>query len=120
MFSFRAKIGRERPRKSEKKKIVLISSYLTRNRELKKNSKKIRKIKKHPNVIISSQNWSGEAEKEREKKLLFRSVPNRSGIENSKKIAKKFKKLKNIIMPSFQAKMGRDSLRTRKKNYCFD
>ena len=38
------------------------------------------------------------------KKLSFRSVPTRPGIENSKKIAKKFKNIKNIIITSFQAK----------------
>ena len=42
-------------------------------------------------------------------------MPNQPGIENSKKIVKKFKKLKNIIMASFQAKTGQDSLRNRKK-----
>ena len=31
----------------------------------------------------------------------------KSVIENSKKIAKKFKKLKNTIMSSFEAKIGR-------------
>ena len=36
----------------------------------------------------------------------FRSVPTRREIENSKKIAKKFKKLKNTIIASFQAKIG--------------
>ena len=36
----------------------------------------------------------------------YRSVPTRREIENSKKIAKKFKKLKNTIMTSFQAKIG--------------
>ena len=36
----------------------------------------------------------------------FRSVPTRRVIENFKKIATKFKKLKNIIMASFQAKIG--------------
>ena len=35
------------------------------------------------------------------------------------KIAKKFKNLKNIIMASFQAKTGRDSLRKRKKKLLF-
>ena len=58
MASFQAKIGRERPRKREKKKkIVPMSSYPTRNRsdkflpdrnkKFQKNSKKIQKIKKH-------------------------------------------------------------------------
>ena len=34
----------------------------------------------------------------------YRSVPTRRVIENSKKIAKKFKKLKNTVMTSFEAK----------------
>ena len=46
------------------------------------------------------------AEKEKKYKLTVRSVPTRRVIENSKKIAKKFKKLKNTIMASFQAKIG--------------
>ena len=45
----------------------------------------------------------GLAEKEKKKKLSFRLVPSRLVIENSKKREKKFKKLKNIIMTSFQA-----------------
>ena len=49
------------------------------------------------------------------KKLSFLSVPSLSGIKNSKKIAKKFKKLKNIIMASFQAKTGWDRLRMREE-----
>ena len=36
----------------------------------------------------------------------FRSVHTRRVLENSKKIAKKFKKLKNTIIASFQAKTG--------------
>ena len=39
-------------------------------------------------------------------KLSFRSVPTRREIENSKKIEKKIKKLKNTIMASFQGKIG--------------
>ena len=44
--------------------------------------------------------------KRENKKLSFRFVPTRCVIENSKKIRKKFKKLKNTIMNSFQAKIG--------------
>ena len=47
--------------------------------------------------------------REREKiktAIPFHSVLTRRVIENSKKIAKKFKKLKNTIMASFQAKIG--------------
>ena len=48
----------------------------------------------------------------------FRSVPTRCVIENSKQIAKKFKKLKNTIVASFQAKIGKKRLRKREnKNY---
>ena len=48
----------------------------------------------------------------------FRSVPTRRVIENSKQIAKKLKKLKNTIVASLQAKIGRKRLRKREnKNY---
>ena len=51
--SFQAKISRGRPRKREKKnkqkkiKIVHMSSYPTRNRKFQKNSKKIKKNRRH-------------------------------------------------------------------------
>ena len=46
------------------------------------------------------------------------AYPNRGLIENYKKIAKKFKKLKNTIKASFQAKIGRKGPRKREnKNY---
>ena len=58
------------------------------------------------------------AGKERIKKVSFRFVPTRREIENSKKIAKKFKNLKNTIMASFQAKIGWKRMRKREnKNY---
>ena len=44
--------------------------------------------------------------KRENKKLTFRFVSNRCVIENFKKIAKIFKKLKNTIMTSFHAKIG--------------
>ena len=57
-------------------------------------------------------------EKRENKKLSFRFVSTRWVIENFKKIAKKFKKLKNTIMTSFQAKIGWKSLRKgENKNY---
>ena len=58
--------------------------------------------------------------RKREIKIIvpFRSVPTRRVIENSKQVAKKFKKLKNTIMASFQANIGRKRLRKREnKNY---
>ena len=42
-------------------------------------------------------------------------MPTRPIIENSKKIAKKFKKLENIIIVSFQAKIGQERLRKNEK-----
>ena len=65
MASFQAKIGWKRPRKREKKIIVPITFNLTRNREFKKNSKKIQKIKKYHYGFISSQNRLEKYEKER-------------------------------------------------------
>ena len=44
-----------------------------------------------------------KAVKERKQKLSIHSIPTRRVIENSKKIAKKFEKLKDTIMASFQA-----------------
>ena len=51
--------------------------------------------------------------KRENKKLSFRFVPTRCVIENSKKITKKFKKLKNTIMNSFQAKISWKRMRQR-------
>ena len=62
---------------------------------MKENSKQItKKIKKYHYKFISSQNRVEIDEKERNKN--YRSVPFRSRyvIENSKQIAKKFKKFK--------------------------
>ena len=57
-------------------------------------------------------------EKERIKKVSFCFVRTRREIENSKKIIKKFEKLKNNIMASFQAKIGWKMMRKREnKNY---
>ena len=61
-----------------------------------------------------------KADKERKREFSFRTVPTRRVIENFKKIATKFKKLKNIIMASFQAKIGWKRLSKREnKNYRF-
>ena len=61
-----------------------------------------------------------KAEKERKQKVSFRFILTRLVIENSKTIAKKFKKLKNFFMASLQAKIGWKRLRKREnKNYRF-
>ena len=51
--------------------------------------------------------------KREKKKSSLRFVPTRRVIENSKKIAKKFKKLNNTIITSFQAKIGWKTQRKR-------
>ena len=56
--------------------------------------------------------------REREKKILLtNSVHTRPGQENSKKNAKKLKKLKNPFLTLFWAKMGWDRQGNREKNY---
>ena len=61
-----------------------------------------------------------KAEKERKQKLSLRFLLTRTVIENSKKTAKKFKKLKNTFMASFQANIGWKRLRKREnKKYRF-
>ena len=53
---------------------------------------------------------------EREKKnLVPNTVPTQPGLENSKKIAKIFKKLKNIILSIFLSKPGDEICREREK-----
>ena len=52
----------------------------------------------------------------KKKKLLFRSIPTQPGIENYKKMAKKFKKLKTSIWLLFMTKrVGRGRERGKKK-----
>ena len=80
-----------------------------------------KKIRKYHHSFFSSQNRLGKAEKERKEKKLLRCIPTRPVVENTIKIAKKFKKLKNTIMASFQAKIGWERPRKREtKNYRYD
>ena len=52
--------------------------------------------------------------------MSFRFVPTQRVIETSKKITKNYKKLKNPVMASFQAKIGWKRLKKREnKNYRF-
>ena len=70
-----------------------MSSYLTRNGEFQKNSKKIQQIKKHHYSFFSRQNRLGIALKERKKKkkivlMSFYQIRNRKLQKNCKKIKK--------------------------------
>ena len=65
MASFHAKIGWNSPRKRENKNYRSFRSYPTRNRKLKKNNKKIQKIKKYYYGFISSQSRLEKSKKGR-------------------------------------------------------
>ena len=104
--------GRER----EKKKIFPIRSYLTQARAFRKKEI-VKKLKKYHSTFISSQTRSGQAEKEK-KQISFRSIPNRPGLEHSqKKLAKKFKKLRNIILTLFLVKSAGTREKKKKKSF---
>ena len=62
------------------------------------------------NSFRAKRGWKKMRKKEIKIIVPFRSIPTRCVIENSKQIAKKLKKLKNTIMASFQAKIGRKRL----------
>ena len=67
MALFQDKISWIRQIKGENKncRSVPFRSYTTRNRKFQKNTNKIEKIKKYHYVLISNQNRSEKAEKER-------------------------------------------------------
>ena len=70
------------------------------------------------NSFQAKVSWKNIRKREIKFIVPFRSVPTRCVIENSKQIAKKFKKLQNTVLASFQAKIGRKSLRKgENKNY---
>ena len=108
-------------REREKRKIVItFRSNPTHNRKFQKNSKKIQKIKKIPLCVVFKPKLVGQR-REREKRktvIPFCSVRTLRVIENSKKVAKKFKKLKNTTMALSHAKIGSKMPRKREyKNY---
>ena len=109
MDSFQAKIGQNSLRKRENKnyRSVPFRSNPTGQRTFQKNSKKIQKIKKYHYGVISSQNKLEKAQREKIKIIVsFRSDPTRKR-KLKKKQQKYSKKLKDTIMTSFQAKIGR-------------
>ena len=109
MASFQAKMGRDKQRVIQKKKVVaLIHSNPTRNREFQKNSKDMQKIKKHHSGFISSQNGMGHIENDTKKNVIvpIHSNPtqNRGFQKNSKKIQKS---KKTSLWPLFKPKRDR-------------
>ena len=101
MASFQAKIGWKRLRKRENKNYRSVTFLPDRLEEIPKN---LKKFKKYHYGIISSQNRLKKAEKKKKQKISFRFVLTRRVIENFKKIAKKFKKLKNTFWHHFKLK----------------
>ena len=100
----------------------MFRSFPKGKRKLHKNSNNIQKIEKYHYGFIPNPNRMEKAETERKEKLSPRFGPSRRGRENSKKIAKKLKKLKNTITASFQAKICWKRLRKREKkklSLCF-
>ena len=80
MASFQAKIGWKRLTKTKIKIIDPFRSYMTRNRNFKKNRKKIRNIKKYHYGFISSQKQGGKGGERDKIKIIvtFRSYPMRN------------------------------------------
>ena len=90
-------------------------SYPTKNRKLKKNSKKIQKIKMHNSGFISSRNGSGQVKKER-KKIIVPTFPTQLRIEKKKKKIQKIKKHHSGFISS-QNGSGQVANEREKKNY---
>ena len=69
--------------------------------------------------ILAKIGWKRMRKRENKKqKSSLRFVSTQRVIENSKNIAKKLKKLKNTVMYSFQAKIGRKKIGNgENKNY---
>ena len=105
-------------RKRENKNYHSVSFLPDVEEKIPKKQQKNSKIEKHHDGFIPRKNRLENAEKGRKQKLSLRFVPSRRARENSKKIAKKLKKLKNTITDSSQAKIGGKILRKREnKNY---
>ena len=108
---FQAKKGWERPRKREKKKSFRCIPTRTGIENSKKNRKKIQNFGKHHHSFFSSQNRLGKTEKGRKKKNHSDGFLPDPEQKIRKKQKKKFKKLENTIIASFQAKIGWETLR---------
>ena len=116
MASFQAKIRWKMQRKRQNKNYRSVSFLPGPSQKIPKKQQKNSKNQKIPLWLLEQKQVRKGREREKIKIIvLFRSRPVR---EHSKKIAKKFKKLKNTIMTSFQAKICWKRLRNREnKNY---
>ena len=116
MSSFQAKMGRERLRMWEKKKLSFrfVQTWPGIGNS-KKIAKKVQKIKKHHYGTFSSQNGTGEAENVRKKKILVLIHSNPTRNRDFRKIAKKIQKTKKYYCGFFSCETGRDRQRMREK-----
>ena len=112
MASFQAKIVWKRPRRRENKKYRVVTFLPDALQKIpKKQQKKKKIIKKIPLLhhLKPKQFLKG---KEREKIKIIVS------FRSYKKIAKKFKKLKNASMASFKARIGWQRPGKKENKYC--
>ena len=100
--------GMRMAKKEKKKKKLVPNSVHTRpgQENSEKNSKKIEKSKQPLSCIIQPKR--NKIGREREKKKIHSRIPFilDPGNEIPKKIAKKLRKLKNLILALFLSKMG--------------
>ena len=91
---FQAKIGWKIPRKREYKNYRSVP-FLPDAKQ---------KISKMPLCHHFKLKWIGKSRERENIKFTFRFVPTQRVIENSKKIAKKFKKFKKSLRPNLRPK----------------
>ena len=96
----------EKAEKREQIKIIVpLRSYPTRNKKLQNNSKKVLEIIKIPLWLQFKPKQDGKGRQREKIKIIVPFLPD--GLKKIlKKQQKNFEKLKNMIMASFQAKIG--------------
>ena len=105
---------------SEHKRIIVpILPTLLWIKNSKKNSNKIKKIKKHHSSFISIQIGLGKAKKVSKKKIIVPILPTLPRIENSKKNSKKLKTHHSSFISS-QIGLGKAEKVSKKNNYRSD
>ena len=118
MDSYQAKIGWKRMRKSENKNYRSVPFLPDAKQKFRKEQQKNSENQKIPLWLHFNPKQVGIGQEKQKIKIIvpFRSYPALN--RKLKKIAKKFKKLKNTITGSFLAKIGRKRPRkTQNKNY---
>ena len=115
MASFQAKIDWKMTRKREIKNCLSVPFQPDGKYKIPEKEKKHQKI---PLWFHFKPKQVGKGREIEKLKFSFRFVLTQRVIENSKKIANNFKKLRNTVMASFQAKIGRKRPRKRENKNC--